>query len=315
MLRSLLAGIGLWMGAQFLLPPAFVESTFVGSSIEWLVGSPGEAIAAELDEIRDRGHLIVAVKTNRPPLSFLDENGNLVGYEIDIARRLAAELLGDETAVEFVPVSNLERLDAVLEGRVDMAIAAITLTEPRRRLINFSDPYYLDGTAFLVRPTQQTQTLQDLQLSQIAVLNRSSTIAHVRYILPGAQLIGVDSYQQGQRVLSAGEVDAFAGDASVLTGWVNQPSAVSTVSNYQLLPDVISVEPLAIALPKGTQYNDLQAAINRIIKAWYTEEWLQARADYWNLPSGVLPSFLDTEPETELETEPETESGSAETDE
>ena len=125
----------------------------------------------------------------------------------------------------------------------------------------------------------------------------------------------MDSYQQGQRVLSAGEVDAFAGDASVLTGWVNQPSAVSTVSNYQLLPDVISVEPLAIALPKGTQYNDLQAAINRIIRAWYTEDWLQARADYWNLPSGVLPSFLYTEPETELETEPETESGSAETDE
>ena len=122
------------------------------------------------------------------------------GFEIDIARRLAADLLGDETAVEFVPVSNVERLDAVLEGRVDIAIAAITLTESRRRLVNFSDPYYLDGTAFLVypatpadgnpsasQPTQirQIQTLRDLRLSKIAVLNRSSTIAHVRYILPG----------------------------------------------------------------------------------------------------------------------------------
>ena len=96
----------------------------------------------------------------------------------------------------------------------------------------------------------------------------------------------------------------------MLTGWINQPATSSEVADYRLLPDVISVEPLAIALPKGTQYNDLQATINRTIRAWYAEEWLQARADYWNLPSGVLPSFLE-----EAETESSPESVPNETDE
>ena len=111
----------------------------------------------------------MAVKDDRAPLGFIDETGNLSGFEIDIARRLAAELLNDETAVRLVPVHNVDRLNAVLEDRVDIAIAAITLTEPRRRIVSFSDPYYLDGTAFITnRP--DIQRLQDLRIGKIALV-------------------------------------------------------------------------------------------------------------------------------------------------
>ncbi len=329
MLRKLLAGLSLWMGAQALLPPVFIERCFICGSLlgAFSITSP-VAMAAELSDIRDRGYLIVAIKTNRPPLGFIDETGEISGFEIEIARRLAAELLGDENAVRFVPVSNIDRLGAVLEDRVDMAIASLTITEPRRRLVSFSDPYYLDGTAFIVQSSMTAsavgtvnpanselenlpqlpatspeissssessvniQRLQDLRFSQIALLSRSSSVAHVRYILPGASLIGVDSYAEGQSLLSSGQVDAFAGDASVLTSWEREPGAVA---NYFLLPEIISAEPLAIALPKGVQYNDLQLAINQSIRRWYAEEWLQERAAYWSLPSGVLPSFLETD--------------------
>jgi len=315
------------MGAQVLLPPIFIECCFVCSSLLGsLSGSSQVAIAAELSDIRDRGYLIVAVKTNRPPLGFIDERGELSGFEVDIARQLAADLLGDEDAVRFVPVSNIDRLNAVIEDQVDMAIAVLTITEPRRRLVNFSDPYYLDGTAFIVQfsdaassdtsgtenlpqlpstsseatPAQSSadiQRLQDLRFSQIALLNRSSSVAHVRYILPAANLIGVDSYAEGQSLLANGQVDAFAGDASVLTGWQREQDQGT---GYFLLPDIISVEPLAIALPKGVQYNDLQLAINQSIRRWYAEEWLQERAEYWSLPAGVLPSFSETDLETDL---------------
>ncbi|MGB7486576.1 MAG: transporter substrate-binding domain-containing protein [Phormidesmis sp.] len=327
MLRRLLAGLSLWMGTQVLLPPVFIERCFVCSSLLGsLSGTSQVVIAAELSDIRDRGYLIVAVKTNRPPLGFIDERGELSGFEVDIAHQLAAELLGDENAVRFVPVSNIDRLNAVIEDRVDMAIAALTITEPRRRLVNFSDPYYLDGTAFVVQSSNAAsldisgienlpqlpstlpeatlpqssvdiQGLQDLRFSQIALLNRSSSVAHVRYILPAANLIGVDSYAEGQSLLTNGQVDAFAGDASVLTGWQREQDQGTS---YFLLPEIISVEPLAIALPKGVQYNDLQLAINQSIRRWYAEEWLQERAEDWSLPAGVLPSFS----ETDLETDP-----------
>ncbi|MEL7331193.1 MAG: transporter substrate-binding domain-containing protein [Cyanobacteria bacterium J06560_2] len=308
MLRKLLAGLIIGMGAQMLLPPLFdgdfVAGDFRGATGRLQIASSQLAVAAELDEIRDRGYLIVGVKPHRPPLSFTDEDGNMSGFEIDISHRLADELLGDENAVRFVPLSNVDRLTAVLEDRVDLAIAAITLTEPRRRLVTFSDPYYLDGTAFIVRPlaealpqisqpqresssTNSIQAIQDLRLGQIAVLNRSSAVAHVRYILPGARLVSVDSYAAGQTLLQNGEVDAFAGDASVLTGWTQ---SLGPLENYTVLPTIISAEPLAIALPKGSQHRDLQTAVNQAIRAWYAEEWLQERAVFWALPSGRLQS-------------------------
>ena len=249
------------------------------------------SFAAELSEIRDRGYLIVAVKDNRPPMGFLNADEQLSGFEIDIARRLAEDLLGDASAVELVPTPNVDRLNAVIEDRVDVAIAALTITEPRRRIINFSDPYYLDGTAFIARlPTvglPAIETLQDLQLGTVAVLDRSSTVAQVRYILPSAQLVGVNTYLEAQALVTAGTVDAFAGDASVLTGWIRPDGALA---GHSLLPNLISAEPLAVAIPKGQQYSPLQSAINQAIQRWYTEGWLQSRSEFWGLPEGVLPS-------------------------
>ena len=240
-----------------------------------------DGIAVELSEIRDRGYITVAVKDNRAPLGFLDLEGNYAGYEIEIARRLAKELLGDESAIQFVPVRNVERLDAVISERADVAIAAVTLTEARRRLVDFSYPYYLDGTAFAVR-SSQISTLEDLRFGKIALLNRSSSVPHVRYILPGAKLTGVSSYAEGQALLANGDVDAFAGDASVLVGWHQaMPGA------YQLLPNLLSADPLAVVIPKGDRHDDLREAINAALRRWYKEGWLQERADYWGLPAGT----------------------------
>ena len=274
MLKSL-KSLSLILGAHLLLSPIFVFA-------DGLLGF-SQAFAVELSEIRDRGYITIGVKDNRAPLSFLDDSGNYVGYEIEIARRLAKELLGDETAVKFVPVQNVERLEAVISERVDIAIADITLTEPRRRLVDFSYPYYLDGTAFITQQPGITN-LQDLRSGRIALLDRSSSVAHVRYILPGARLIGVSSYAEGQALLVSGEADAFAGDASVLTGWLQ---AASSSGAYRLLPNLLSADPLAIAIPKGVQHDELRTEINAALRRWYQEGWLQARADYWGLPAGA----------------------------
>ncbi|MBE9066716.1 transporter substrate-binding domain-containing protein [Leptolyngbya cf. ectocarpi LEGE 11479] len=251
-----LLGIGLCLGVQVTAPPI--------------------AVSAELTEIEGRGRLIVAVKDNRYPLAYRDAVGELHGFEIEIARRLALALLGDETAVELRPVNNIDRVNAVIEGDVDIAIAAITVTSQRQRITSFSEPYYLDGVGFITTSPQVT-SLADLTLGRIAVLSDSSTLAQVRYQLPAAVVIPVSSYQQAVAALGDGQVDAFAGDISLLTGWQQQDS------HYRLLDEVISVEPIAIAIPKGTQYSDLRRAINDALRQWDDEGWLQDRAAHWGL--------------------------------
>ncbi|MEB3358654.1 MAG: transporter substrate-binding domain-containing protein [Synechococcales bacterium] len=238
---------------------------------------PQFCVAAELSEIQDRGYLIVAVKDSVRPLAYRDEAGELVGLEIDLARQLAAVLLGDANAVQLLPVSNQERFPALLNDEVDLVIARTTVTVPRARIVDFSLPYYLDGTA-LVTLDPTAQRLADLATANIAVLYGSTTIDALRSLLPNARLVGAESYQEALAAVAAGEVTAFAADASVLTGWVQENP------QYRLLPTLLSGEALAIAMPRGLQYDELRQRVNGAIEQWYADGWLQERINYWGLP-------------------------------
>lgn len=241
------------------------------------LAAPQIVVSADLQTIQARGHLIVAVKDNWRPLGFRNEAGELVGLEIDIARQLAYELLGDADAVIFRPVTNAERLTAVLEDQVDLAIAGVAATPARMRLVSFSLPYYLDGTALVTRRAD----LQDLQGAagrRIVVLENSDAIATLRHLLPSAILVGADSYQAAFERLEAGSADALAADVTILSGWVQEHP------NYRLLPPLLSAEPLAVVMPKGTQHSLLRRSVDAAVERWHDSGWLEARATYWGLP-------------------------------
>ncbi len=234
------------------------------------------AFAASLPEIQGRGRLIVGVKDNLRPLGFRDANGNLQGLEIDIARHLAEEILGRPDAVVLQPVANRDRISFVIENKVDLTIARVTATASRARLVDFSAAYYLDGTA-LVTKDATVQQVGDIVTRKIAVLNGSSTIAQVRFALPKAQLVGVDSYEQGRELLESGGAAAFAADGTVLTGWVQE------YPQYHLLPSRLSTEALCVVMPRGLQYDSLRRRVNEALARWRTSGWLKQRGNYWGL--------------------------------
>lgn len=239
--------------------------------------APKATLAAELAEIIQRGKLIVGVKDNLRPLGFYNAEGQLQGLEIDIAKHLAGELLGNPEAVILLPMNNQERLQAVIEGKVDIVIARVTQNAARSRIIDFSFFYYLDGTG-LVTKNPAVQELANLTSGKIAVLNGSSTIATLRSTLPNATLVGVNSYQEALTLLESSGADAFAADNSVLAGWVQE------YPHYRQLPVRLSGEALCVVMPRGLQYANLRERINRAIADWRKSGWLQERANYWGLP-------------------------------
>jgi polar amino acid transport system substrate-binding protein len=241
-----------------------------------LLGNSSILKAAQWSEIEKRGQLIIAVKDNYRPLGFRDDQGNLQGLEIDIARRLAQDLLGDGNAVELIAVQNQDRLNLVLNGTVDLAIARVSITPSRTRVVNFSSFYYWDPTGFITN-NAQIQSIQDLRFKKIAVLNYSNTIPVVRNRLPEAQLIGVDSYLEAFYGLESGQFDAFAGDYSLITGWMQE------FPMYHRLTSVLSGEALAIVMPKGLQYLELSQKVNSAISQWQQEGWLEERINYYQL--------------------------------
>jgi polar amino acid transport system substrate-binding protein len=238
----------------------------------WQLPTP----AGTLKEIQQRRKLIVAVKDNLPLLGSRDRSGNLQGLEIDIARKLATEIFGTPESVQLVPVANQDRLKVAIEGNVDLTIARVTITPTRSRVVDFSRYYYLDGTAII---TNQANILKNADLvgKKVAVLNNSTTIAALQYIIPRAKLVGVTSYQQAQALIATGKVAAVAADRSLLLGWIK------TDPKYHLLPDQLSTEALGIVIPKGVQYDPLRQLVDRSIDRWRTDGWLQQRIKYWGL--------------------------------
>lgn len=235
--------------------------------------------AATLEAIQERGHLIAAIKGDVRPLSFRDETGEQVGLEIDLVRALAESIVGNREAVVFRIVSNRERLPVVISGEVDLAIAQVTASNTRQRVVSFSEPYYLDGTALVTRHSG-VKTLMDLRGQAIAVVKGSSAIPHVRALIPGVTLVGADSYQDALTFLDTRpEVVAFAGDASVLSGWVQEHK------HYRLLPTLIGAYPLSVVTPKGLAYDSLRRAVDRAIVQRKETGWLEQQIQRWGLPT------------------------------
>jgi polar amino acid transport system substrate-binding protein len=251
----------LWMGASISLFPL-------------------KSWAATLAEIEQRGHIIVGVKENLPPLGFRDAGGNLQGFEIDLAKRLAQTLFPKQASDRILvlkPLGNEERLNAVASGAVDMAIADITLTDNRMRVVSFSEPYYRSGTGLLSK-SSQWNTLQSLYRQSVAVLVPSITLAYLRPRLPKANLVGVVSYPEARKRLDAAQVQAIAGDQIVLSTLAHQNS------QYIFSPTKLTVQPLAIALPKGVQYDPLRQWVNRNLQNWQRQGWLETQRKRWALP-------------------------------
>ncbi|NJM49106.1 MAG: transporter substrate-binding domain-containing protein, partial [Alkalinema sp. RU_4_3] len=193
-----------------------------------LVASPF-ALAADLETIKTRGYLIVAVKDNLRPLGFRAATGELQGFEIDIAKRLAKDLLGREDAVKFLPVQNTDRITVLTEDKADVTIAHLTATAARSRLVYFTYPYYFEGTALLT--PGPVKTPEAMAGKSIAVL-RGAVNAEVaaKRAIPNVKLVFVESYGAAAGKITQRSVAGFVGDVSPLVGWQQE------MPGYGLLP-------------------------------------------------------------------------------
>lgn len=132
----------------------------------------GRAAAEEesrLDTVLKRDKLIVATYSTAPPLCFKDEKGDLVGFEIDLVRIIAAGLLGDPKKVDFLIVQSEGRFPAVLSGKADFGIAATTIYPERAVRVAFTVPYMDSGVGLIARKDLQANTMDEINKEQFTM--------------------------------------------------------------------------------------------------------------------------------------------------
>ncbi len=202
-----------------------------GFSALAVAGGKKDGAATEIDAIKKAGVLKVGVKVDVPKFGYKDPTtGVISGMEIDIAKAIAKDILGDPEKVSFQAVTAKTRGPLLDSGELDMVIATFTITEERKLSYNFTDPYYTDGIALLVKKDAGYSVLKDLAGKTVGVAQSATTKKALEaaateggYSLKFAEFA---SYPEIKTALESGRVDAFSVDASILGGYVDDKSVI-----------------------------------------------------------------------------------------
>ena len=221
---------------------------------------------ATVDSIKKAGILKVGVKTDVSGFGYLNPATNQYeGLEIDLARLIAKEFLGNDNWVKFVPVTAKTKGPVLDSCEVDMVIATFTVTESRKLMYNFSTPYYTDYTGIMVRKDSPVTRLADLNGKTIGVVAQTSTQDGLQII---ADTAGVKvffeqfgSSSEAVAALTAGDIDAFSIDSSILNGYQNE--------NTRILTERYSPQPLGVATKLSNK--DLAQSIDKLINKWLND--------------------------------------------
>ena len=257
-LMMLLLAMALPVAAQepTLPAPTLVPPTLVPTQP---ADAPQLAQFSGIATIQNEAVLRVGARYNAPPFSYLDENGVLSGYEVEILNAVAAEL---GTTIEWRQVTRENELEELLTGRVDALIGEKVHTRPAEQQLEFSHPYYLNAQRMVVVETQPYQSFADLSGQPISVVQGSKADVAVEILVDAGLGYDVRRYftqTQALDALANGEVQAMVGELDNLERAGRQ--------GMRFIEQPVRLDPYAIAMRRGDV--NMRNAINRALQRMF----------------------------------------------
>ncbi len=230
-----------------------------------------------LDTVKARGKIIVGVKTDTKPFGFLDKDGNNIGYDIDIAKKIAYMIFGNENQIEFVPVTPSNRIMKLSSGAVDILVATMSVTSQRLQLIDFSSTYHIAGQAIMVRKGSPVTSLKELNKKKVIIVYGSTSEKNLRLAVPEAIVIGYKTYPEAYNALKAGKAEAIVADDTILLRFaIDDPSV-------EILSKRYSMEHYAVAFRKGPKSERLLERVNFMIETMVRSGEISRMQEQWGI--------------------------------
>lgn len=232
-----------------------------------------EAAAAEdgteLDDVLAAGKLVIGIEGTYPPFTYHDDDGNLVGLDVELGTALA-EQLGVEA--EFVEAAWDSLLIGIDSGRFDTVINSVSITDERSEKYDFSDPYYYESRRVVVRSDDDSiQSAEDLAGKKIATNTTNAFIPW--YEEQGAEVVGIDTSGEAIELLLSGRVDFVGTNVPVLNAYLDEhPDAADKVKEAFVIPNSEDVIAIPVRKGEGAFLN----AINEALAALRADGTLQA---------------------------------------
>ncbi|MEI4260495.1 amino acid ABC transporter substrate-binding protein [Roseovarius sp. D0-M9] len=234
--------------------------------------SAGAAAAATLDDVKARGKLNCGVTTGLVGFAAPDANGEWQGFDVAICRAVAAAVLSDPNAIEFVPTTGKTRFTALSSGEVDMLARNTTWTLSRDADLKFEfvGTNYYDGQGFMVPKALDVSSAKELDGATICVQTGTTTELNLADYFRKNNMeyepVPIETNAEGQQQYLAGACDAYTTDMS---GLASTRATFEAPGDHVLLPEIISKEPLAPLVRHGdSEWGDVvRWTLNALIAA------------------------------------------------
>ena len=201
-----------------------------------------------IDRIVQRGELVVGMAGNMPPLNMTTKEGELIGYEVDLARAMA-KAMGVRAKFEVIPFAEL--LPALQSGKIDLILSNMTITPGRNLKVAFVGPYFTSGKAFMTKTktiamAEEPQDI-DAQNTKLVALKGSTSQAFVEEAIPDATLVTAKDYDEAVKMVLEDKVHAMVADYPICV------VSIFRYPNKGLLSVVTTMtyEPIGVGIPAG----------------------------------------------------------------
>jgi general L-amino acid transport system substrate-binding protein len=214
----------------------------------------GAAAAGTLDDVKARGTLNCGVTTGLVGFAAPDANGVWEGFDVGVCRALAAAVLGDPMAVEFVPTTGQTRFTALASGEIDFLARNTTWTFSRDVDLKFEfvGINYYDGQGFMVPRALGVSSAKDLDGATVCIQTGTTTELNLADYFRSNNIsyepVPIETNAEGQQQYLAGACDTYTTDAS---GLAATRATFENPGDHVLLPEIISKEPLGPLVRHG----------------------------------------------------------------
>jgi general L-amino acid transport system substrate-binding protein len=247
------------------------KSVFIGAlTVAGLAA--GVAAAGTLDDVKARGKLNCGVTTGVPGFAEPDANGVWQGFDVAVCRAVAAAVLGDGMAVEFVPTTGKTRFTALASGEIDMLARNTTWTVSRDvdLKFEFTGVNYYDGQGFMVPKELGVSSATELDGATVCIQTGTTTELNLADYFRANNIsyepVPIETGAEAVQQYNAGACDVYTTDASALAA---QRANFEDPAAHVVLPEIVSKEPLGPLVRHGdSEWGDVvRWTLNALITA------------------------------------------------
>src|SRR6202047_2028324 len=252
----------------------------------------GEGLSPTLAKIKSTQVVHLGYRESSPPFSFLDQSNRPIGYSLELCEavvdEIGVEVDDPDLKIAYVKVTSDDRIQAVLQNKIDLECGSTTANAERAKQVAFSPLMFVAGTKLMVPKASSVQAPTDLK-GKTVVVTKGTTNEQAMHNVDkkfslGLNIVTSPDHEQSYQMLVDGKADAFATDDTLLYGLIVRHKSQD---KFKVTGDYLSYDPYGIMFRKGEP--QLTAVVERAFRKLGSNRDLVPLYNKWfvsRLPTG-----------------------------